>query len=190
MPTPPLPASRRLLHRRAIDVQVFARDDGQFDAEASLIDVKTDDVPLGDGIRLAGAPIHDMRLQVTVDKSLTVTAAGSTTRAMPYPGACDQHGDAYQRLVGLNLLQGFRTAVLERLGGVRGCSHLTELCLVLPTAVLQAMANSVFDPTEARADGSAPFQLDRCHALRSDSPTVALHYPRWHRSPAQAASSS
>ena len=25
---------------------------------------------------------------------------------MPYPGECDDHGDAYGRLVGLNLLQG------------------------------------------------------------------------------------
>ncbi|WP_368855026.1 DUF2889 domain-containing protein, partial [Klebsiella pneumoniae] len=65
-------------------------------------------------------------------------AASSETRWMPYPGACDAHGNAYARLVGLNLMQGFRQAVQERLAGTRGCTHLTELCLVLPTAVLQA----------------------------------------------------
>lgn len=187
------PDSRRLLHRRAIAIEVFARDDGSFDVEACLTDVKTDDMRLGDDIRPAGEPVHDMRLQVTIDPRLTVMAAGSATLAMPYPGACDQHGQAYQQLVGLNLMQGFRRAVHERLGGVRGCSHLTELADLLPTAVLQAMAGSVVDPTHARADGSAPFQLDRCHALRSSGPTVALHYPRWHRadaSPAEAAPSS
>ena len=41
-PTPSI--SRRLLHRRAIDVQVFARDDGLFEVEAELTDTKTRDV--------------------------------------------------------------------------------------------------------------------------------------------------
>lgn len=186
-PDPRPSAARRLLHRRSITIEVFSREDGQFEVQAGLSDTKTHDIPLGDGVRRAGEPVHDMRLHVTVDPRLNITAAGSETLAMPYPGACDRHGDAYQRLVGLNLLRGFRREVHERLGGMRGCSHLTELADVLPTAVLQAMAGSVVDPTEPNADGSAPFQLDRCHALRRDGPTVALHYPRWHRAEAATA---
>ncbi|MDG0857168.1 DUF2889 domain-containing protein [Roseateles puraquae] len=178
---------RRLLHRRALDVQVFARDDGLFDVEASLTDTKTHDVPLAGEPRKAGDPIHEMRLLLTVDASLTITAATSQTLWMPYVGACDQHGDAYAQLVGLNLLKGFRQAVQERLRGTRGCTHLTELCLVLPTAVLQAMAGSIIDTREGDADGNPPFQLDRCHALRRDGETVATFYPRWHqKKPARA----
>ena len=26
-----------------------------------------------------------------------------------------------------------------------------------------------------------PFQIDRCHALRSDGPAVQAHHPRWFR---------
>ena len=88
--------------------------------------------------------------------------------------------------MGLNLLKGFRQAVQERLRGTRGCTHLTELCLVLPTAVLQAMAGSIIDTREGDADGNPPFQLDRCHALRRDGETVATFYPRWHHKPARA----
>lgn len=175
---------RRPLHRRALDVQVFARDDGLFDVEASLTDTKTHDVPLAGQPRRAGEPIHHMRLLLTVDSQLSITAATSETLWMPYPQACDEHGDAYARLVGLNLMKGFRQAVRERLGGVRGCTHLTELCSVLPTAVLQAMAGSVIDTREGDAAGNPPFQLDRCHALRRDGPTVAKFYPRWHQEPA------
>jgi Protein of unknown function (DUF2889) len=172
--------TRRLLHRRALDVQVFARDDGQFDVEASLSDTKTHDVPLAGLNRKAGDPIHEMRLHLTVDGALNITAASSETLWMPYPGACDEHGNAYARLVGLNLMKGFRQAVLERLSGTRGCTHLTELCQVLPTAVIQAMAGSVVDTREGDAAGNPPFQLDRCHALRRDGATVAQFYPRWH----------
>jgi len=172
--------TRRPLHRRALDVQVFARDDGLFDVEASLIDTKSHDVPLAGVPRKAGDPIHEMHLCLTVDTTLTVTAASSDTLWMPYPGACTEHGDAYAQLVGLNLLKGFRQAVTERLGGTRGCTHLTELCQILPTAAIQAMAGSVIDTREGDADGNPPFQLDRCHALRRDGATVAKFYPRWH----------
>lgn len=198
--------TRRPLHRRALDVQVFARDDGLFDVEASLTDVKTHDVPLAGLPRKAGEPIHEMHLHLTVDPTLTITAASSETLWMPYPGACNEHGDAYARLIGLNLMKGFRQAVQERLGGTRGCTHLTELCQILPTAVIQAMAGSVIDtresphapsalppegaetprggPSPSREGDAAsnpPFQLDRCHALRRDSATVAKFYPRWHQ---------
>ena len=84
---------------------------------------------------------------------------------MPYPGQCDDHGDAYAALVGLNLLKGFRQAVKERLGGVAGCTHLTELTQVLPTAVIQAFAGEVLDTREDSEH--RPFQIDRCHALRA-----------------------
>lgn len=181
--------TRRPLHRRALDVQVFARDDGQFDVEAGLTDTKTHDVPLAGLPRKAGEPIHQMRLLLTVDAQLTITAATSETLWMPYPPACGEHGDAYARLVGLNLMKSFRRAVIERLGGVRGCTHLTELCQILPTAVIQALAGTHIDTQEGDGGGNPPFQLDRCHALRRDGATVAQFYPRWHQTePATTAS--
>lgn len=190
MPAVPQPVQRRSLHRRALDVQVFARDDGLFDVEASLVDTKPHEVLLGGIPRHAGEPIHHMRLNLTVDRELSIVEAGSRTEWMPYPGACDEHGEAYRQLVGLNLMRGFRQAVLERLSGTRGCTHLTELCQVLPTAVIQAFAGSVIDTREGDASGNPPFQLDRCHALRRDGPTVATHYPRWHLAPEPVSSSS
>ena len=183
--SPPLASSRRPIHRRAIDVQVFARDDGLFEVEARLTDTKSRDIPLAGAVRKAGEPVHDMLLQVVVDRQLNVVAAGSETRWMPYPGACDQHGNAYESLVGLNLLKGFRLGVKERLAGIKGCTHLTELCQVLPTAVIQAFAGLVLDTREGDHEAAQqPFQLDKCHALRTDSENVRTHYPRWYRAPA------
>jgi Protein of unknown function (DUF2889) len=180
-------AERRLLHRRVLDVQVYARDDGLYEVEAALTDTKTRDIPMAGGTRHAGEPIHDMLLQLVVDTQLTIHAARSHTRWMPYPGACDQHGNAYERLVGLNLLKGFRLGVKERLAGIKGCTHLTELCQVLPTAVIQAFAGLVIDTREGDGSGNPPFQIDKCHALRSDGAVVLSHYPRWYRG-TQAAS--
>ncbi len=182
-PSMSLPAAapqRQLKHRRQFDIQVYARGNGLWEVDATLGDVKTHDVSLASVTREAGSPIHEMQLRLVVDERLDVLEAGSQTRWMPYEGICDEHDNAYGRLVGLNLMRGFRKAVLERLNGVQGCTHLTELALVLPTAVLQAFAGDVIDTGGEQGD-QVPFQIDRCHALRSNGEAVRLHYPRWYR---------
>ena len=179
----PLPtdARRKLLHTRSLAVRVFERSDGRFDVEATLLDVKEYPMKLASGLRPAGEPIHAMQLNLVVDRQLGIHEAGSDTTAMPYAGQCEQHGNAYAQLIGLNLMQGFRAAVKQRLAGTKGCTHLTELCGLLPTAVLQAFAGYVLDTREGASDDQAPFQLDRCHALRRDGPVVQTYYPRWFR---------
>jgi hypothetical protein len=190
MPLPEAAPQRLLKHRRQIDVQVYSRGDGLWEVDATITDVKTRDAHLAGQVRAAGTPIHDMLLRLVVDERLNIVGAGSSTRWMPYAGQCDkhgddnghEHGDVYARLVGLNLLQGFRQAMRERVGGVLGCTHLTELAQVLPTAVVQAFAGEVIDTRGDTADAARPFQIDRCHALRSSGDAVRTFYPRWYRS--------
>lgn len=179
-PSPAAPR-RQLKHRRQIDVQVFSREDGLWEAEATLVDTKTREAHMAEGMRPAGQPIHDMLLRVVVNRQLDILEASSATRAMPYPGICSEHGDAYQRLVGLNLLRDFRRQLRERLGGVQGCTHISELALVLPTAVVQGFAGEVIDTRGTEEGATQPFQIDRCHALRSSGEAVRVHYPRWYR---------
>jgi hypothetical protein len=181
MALPTAAPARQLKHRRSIDVQIYARGNGLWEVDAEISDVKTRDAHLAGGLRKAGEPIHDMLLRIVVDEKLNIVEAGSQTRWMPYPGHCDDHGDAYAKLAGLNLLKGFRQAVRKRLGGVVGCTHLTELTQVLPTAVVQAFAGEVLDTREDNASGQQPFQIDRCHALRADSEAVRIFYPRWYK---------
>ncbi|MGA0611208.1 DUF2889 domain-containing protein [Caldimonas sp. KR1-144] len=181
MALPPASPNRQLKHQRCFDVQVFARGDGLWEVDARLTDVKTRDLATAGGVRPAGVPLHEMLLRLVVDTELTIHESGAETYWMPYPGQCNDHGDAYGRLVGLNLLRGFRAALKERLGGVLGCTHITELAQVLPTAVIQAFAGEVIDTREGGQDGTPPFQIDRCHALRRDGEAVRQFYPRWYR---------
>ena len=183
MALPTAASDRQLTHRRCIDVQIYARGNGLWEVDAHITDVRTSPTRMATGLLPAGSPIHDMLLRLVVDESFNIVEAGAETTAMPYTGECDRYGDAYGRLVGLNLMRGFRQAVKERLGGVQGCTHITELTQVLPTAVVQAFAGEVID-TRGDADGSVqPFQIDRCHALRADGTVVKTYYPRWYRAP-------
>ena len=179
--------NRRHVHTRSIRIDAYAREDGLWDLEAELTDTKSRDFPLATGVRPAGDPVHAMLLRVTIDTQLNIVDAVAESRWVPYPGHCDTIGPDYRKLIGLNLLQDFRRHVQGRLGGVHGCTHLTELATVLPTAAVQAFAGEVFKTRDAAHSGhhqeeKMPWQLDRCHALRTDGPAVAQFYPRWYQS--------
>ena len=182
MALPTAAPERQLHHQRHIDVQVFSRPDGLWDVDANVRDVRASDTKMtAGGVLPAGAPIHDMLLRLVVDSAFNVIEAGAQTRERPYPGACEHHGDVYGRLAGLNLMQGFRRAVKARVGGIEGCTHITELTQVLPTAVMQAFAGTVLDVSGRAPQSDPPMQIDRCHALRADGAVVRQHYPRWYR---------
>jgi hypothetical protein len=191
MPLSP-PAPRQLRHRRAIRLEAFERDDGLWDIEACLTDEKPRDFLLTTGVRPHGLPIHELWLRITIDRKLTIVDVEASSDWSPYGESCAESNSAYRKLIGLNLLQSFRREANKVLRGTAGCTHLTELCGVLPTAAVQAFAGDVWkiedgnpfkqddEATEATAArDEPPFQLGRCHALRFDGPAVKEYYPRW-----------
>lgn len=178
MPLPPPSVARARAHTRRIVVEGYRREDGLLELDASLLDVKDADYPLASGLRPAGEPVHLMQVRVTLDAAFTIIEATACAERVPYPGGCETIAPQYARLVGLNLVRGFRRAVGEMFAGVSGCSHLTELLYSLPTAALQTFASF---RREHEDDGSKPFQLDRCHALETSTVTVRRYYPRWYR---------
>ena len=171
-------AIRRRLHARRVSYEGFERADGLIDIEARLTDTKDQDLTLLSGVRPAGEPVHDMWVRVTIDRTFTIRALEACTDRMPYPGDCDRIHPDYGELVGANLMDGFRKRLHDTLGGVRGCTHVTELLAYLPTAAVQT-----FSGLGKREDEGAgkPFQLDRCHALDTSADAVRRYYPKWYR---------
>lgn len=190
MALPTAASDRQLKHRRSVEVQIYARGNGLWEVDAHITDVRPRETPMATGMLPPGAPIHEMLLRLVVDERFNVIEAGAETSAMPYPGECNSYGDVYSRLVGLNLMRGFRQAVKERLGGIQGCTHITELTQVLPTAVVQAFAGEVIDTRGDADDSQQPFQINRCHALRADGLAVKTYYPRWYRAPERSSAAS
>jgi hypothetical protein len=177
MPLSPA-APRARAHRRVIELDGFMREDGFLEMEACLRDTKDRDYPIASGVRKAGEPVHELRIRIRLDAQFTILDVEAVSDHVPYPSGCDTIGPAYRRLVGLNLLRGFRKTVGEMFAGVAGCSHMTELLYSIPTAAIQTMASFQKDTGE---EGKKPFQLDRCHALETTSETVRRYYPRWYR---------
>lgn len=178
MPLPVPEIEREHTHTRRVRYEGYKRGDGLWDIEAHLNDVKNHDYALKTGVRRAGQPIHDMWVRVTIDRHFNVVDALAVMDAFPYPGGCEAPASAYRKLIGLNLVRGFRQRVRELLGGVQGCTHITEMLAGLPTAAIQSFAGEV---PEERDDGKKPFQLDQCMALETTGATVRTWYPRWYR---------
>jgi hypothetical protein len=173
------PASpRQRLHSRQITYEGWQREDGLFDIEGHLVDVKDHDVTLLSGVRPAGEAVHDMWVRVTVDREYTIRNIEAQSDRVPYPGGCDRIGPHYRLLIGANLLDGFRKRLHDTVGHVRGCTHLTEMLSALPTAAVQTFAGLKTREDEGH---EKPFQLDRCHALETTSETVRRYYPHWYR---------
>ncbi|MEI6116924.1 MAG: DUF2889 domain-containing protein, partial [Burkholderiales bacterium] len=98
----------------------------------------------------------------------------------PFGEECTAIAPAYRELIGMNLLKSFRQQIKDRFSRTAGCTHMTELAAVLPTAAVQTMA-----PQRRRAaeSGKRPFQLGGCYAQRVDGPVIHEIYPQWYEPP-------
>lgn len=179
MPLPAPDCPRERAHTRRIVIEGYLRRDGLLELDAMLEDVKDEDYPLASGLRPGGDPVHRMWVRVALDDEFTIVQAESCSDWVPYFGYCDTIGPAYGKLIGLNLVRGFRRTVTEMFGSVSGCTHVTELLMSLPTAAIQTYATFRRDSHDEQNE--KPFQLDRCHALETNAPAVERYYPRWYR---------
>ena len=179
-----MPVARTLKHRRTFCYEVYEREDGLWDIEAQMQDRKTYPFTLASQLRETAQALHNMILRVTVNDHLEIVAVAANTLAAPYLDQCSQITPDYQKMLGLNIMRGFRAAMRERFSDVEGCTHLTELANSLPTVVIQGVGvelavrhrKSVGDEQAGR-----PFQINQCHALADTGEAVRLYYPRWYK---------
>lgn len=171
---------RKLLHTREVVCRGYLRDDGLWDIEGSITDIKAYSSPH----KPAGEPIHHMLIRLTVDNELVVQNAEVSTEAAPHT-ICGQVAPNYQALKGLRVKAGWRQSVLERLGGAHGCTHITDV-LVGPlavTAVKTVLRWLNPDPEKQYDPAVRPKLLDSCYALRGDGPVAKRRWPGHYTGP-------
>jgi len=184
MPLSPA-AAREHIHTREIACRGYRRDDGLWDIEAHLSDVKTYAFSNDWRGEIApGTPIHDMWMRITVDDAMVIRAVEAVTDGSPYR-ICTEIASRYQRLVGLAIRPGFHRKVRELLGGTEGCTHLVELLGPLATTCFQTVfpyrnrhrGEGEGNPTTA---SRRPRLIDTCHAFASDGEVVRRYWPEFY----------
>jgi len=85
---------------------------------------------------------------------------------------CPEILPGLQKLVGLRIITGYTQKVKDLIGGIQGCSHLTNLFLTMGPAAVQGYwavygrkpgARSLQNPAILRV-------IDSCHVWRKDGP--------------------
>ena len=181
-------APRKLQHRRTFCYEVYERCDGLWEIDAQMLDHKAHELTLANQVRAVGAPLHDTVLRLTIDNNLVITAVTCHTQSAPYMAHCPAINPHYQKMVGLNILQGFRKSVQQLFAGIQGCTHITEMANSLPTVAIQGISTQIAmrnrqASKEIGDSGNKPFQLGSCHALALDSEATQLYYPKWYEKP-------
>lgn len=179
------PVARSARHHRRIACDGYLRDDGLWDIEARLVDTKPFDLPNRDrgGHIVAGEPLHEMWLRVTVDGELVIRRVETVTDAGPF-NICPRITDNFRRLEGERIGPGWNRRVRELLGGVDGCTHLVELLTPLATTAFQTIYGDRYGagPGSGRKRGGdiTAKLIGSCHALAPDSEVVRDFWPAYY----------
>jgi len=183
----PLPESspRKHVHTRAIDYRGYEREDGLWDIEAHMTDTKTYAFSNNwRGEMQAGEPLHEMLLRVTIDDDFEIHDIVAVTDNSPFQ-MCPDITPNYKSLIGIKMGPGWRKAIRMKVGGVQGCTHLTELLFPMATVAMQTIwplrnnSRKKGKSSEKKSD-RRPVILDTCHAWASDSQVVKENTPKYY----------
>lgn len=176
----PLPKStaRKELHTRQITCTGYQRDDGLWDVDAHITDVKTYPVDnLHRGTIKTGEAIHDMWIRITVDEQLIIHDCMAVTDLSPF-NCCPDITPIFKKLIGEKIAAGWTMRVKKLVGGLRGCTHLTDLLGPATTTIFQTM--SAIRKNQSSSETTKPFYINGCHAWASDSEQVLTHHPKFY----------
>lgn len=175
---------RELVHTRQISCRAFRLKNGFLEIEATLSDEKGQEVPFRSRPSVqVGQFMHRMSLTLTIDDDYVIRDVRVETQQAPW-AACGETDAAYRGLVGLRLNAGFTRKMRDLLGGVQGCTHVTELVSQAANTYMQAswpdrIARQVAVAADPRhwPDKSTLTFVNHCHAWRQDGETLRREYP-------------
>lgn len=169
------PARRRHAHRRTVTADGYQREDGLWDIEAHMTDVKSEcvDNPERGGYVAPGEAFHDMWLRLTIDNTLLIHQVEAVIDQSPFR-QCPQASRVFAKLEGTRIGPGWQRQAKTLVGGAQGCTHLHELLPVLATTAVQSLWPTL--QGEVLKVG-AQLMLNTCLSWAQDSDMVRRYLP-------------
>lgn len=178
---------RKRIHTRRFHYECYLRDDGLWDIDAELSDVKDYAYTLHSRSVQADEPTHHMQIRITVDETLLVKDIVTRMEHVPY-SYCRGAIDPMRTMIGVKMGSGWRNAINERLGGVNGCTHLRDLLFNAGTAAIQSIA--AYARFEGRVpknysaeQGRKPHFIGKCMTWNLSGPVVKQWEPSYYVPP-------
>ena len=180
MPLSSPAAGRKPIHTRAIECSSYARDDGLWDIEGHLTDVKA--YAFTNKFRgeiQPGEPLHDMWIRLTVDGDFIIRKVEAVTDAGPFE-ICPAITPAFAKLEGLKIGPGWNRRVRETVGGVQGCTHLVDLLRPMATVAYHTVRWSSSAPRATAKPAKRRPPINSCHAWSSEGEVVRGEFPEFY----------
>ncbi len=176
--------------------EAYERDDGLFDVEVDMSDVKPYSFDNTDRDYVAaGEPLHHMKMRVTINEQMEIVDVEARTLASPF-NICSDVTPQYKKLVGVRIAGGFTKQVQEITGRTAGCTHHNDILKVVGTTAFQALWSVLArrrrerakiddlqdDKTVEKVVGKNPAQalIGTCHAYAPSSSVVKRQWPELH----------
>ena len=158
------------MHRRTITMEVFARGD-----YFAVVGTLHDERPWAGG-DYGPRDLHFMDLGVVVSRAdMTIVDAVADMQTFPH-AECTDIEAKFGDLIGLSVARGYSSAVQERFGRQRGCSHLEFLARAMGPVVVQGLTSSGAWQVEKgngehpMREGGFPFLANTCHLWTEEGP--------------------
>ena len=180
MPLSPT-VSRKQVHTREIKCIGYEREDGLWDIEGSIVDTKTYSFDNDDrGVVASGTPVHDMLVRLTINEDMIVQHAEASTVAAPF-SICPNATNSVERLKGLKISSGWTKSVRDKIGGIAGCTHITQLITgPLATTAYQTIIPLKNSLHKNKNPTRRPAIIDTCCGWSAKGPVVKRVWPKYY----------
>ncbi len=160
------------VHTRKIEINTYDLGDHRILIEGELEDTRN--APSSDNGPTEPFLVHHLFARMWVQgPDLTVSAVEAEMKKIPRQ-ACPEALPDIRKLSGIKIITGFTQKVKDLIGGIRGCSHLTNLFLTLGPVAVQGYWAAYGRKPEARSPKNPAISrvINSCHVWREDGPFV------------------
>lgn len=164
------------IQSRQIDITTHTSEDDHILVRGDLHDRRLVPTCAIDGRWRDPGSVHHMHICLKVaNETLVIVEAEARMSQTPHP-QCETIAASLTSIAGLRLVPGFSARVRRRLGGPKGCIHLTTLLLAMAPAALQGYwTQNDRDPGRRRLSREhlERYLVDTCHVWRRDGELLA-----------------
>ncbi|MEL0637313.1 MULTISPECIES: DUF2889 domain-containing protein [Marinomonas] len=166
-------SNRKLMHRRRIESDAYLRDDGLWDIEAHMKDLKPYDVyrEYDGSLVPEGTSFHDISVKLTVDDRFLIHAIEVEMAAFPFP-SCSGAVPSFEKIKGTRIGPGWSRWLKKTFEGNVGCTHVLELLPVAATTAFQAMWQPLGKKYPEQVPATLLTLVNTCHGWSEDGPMV------------------
>lgn len=160
------------IHVRSVEVSTYECKGEGIIVEGVLKDNRLKPYYLISGEAHPPGTIHHMVIRLLIGENLLIKKIEVEMPCTPH-GDCIETINSLKKTEGLNIAPGFSAKVKKITGGIKGCSHLTTLLLVMAPAAVQGfwtnLAQKPFDG-QFSLDSMEKYLINTCYTWREDGP--------------------